>query len=475
MTRRLVGPGARWLPVLGLIALTGCATADIDQTLARTNQQASTFTQGRLALARTAQAQAERAVQARTLLAGPLDQGQAVALALVNSPDLQALLARRWADATDAAQGGRLANPVFRFERMVAGAELEIARAVSVGLWELLTWPWRHELASARVQAAELRLTSDVVARVTRVREAWVRAVAARQARAYAAQVHVSAQAGAELARRMQAAGNLNRLDRSREHLLSAQAAARLAVAAHEESAAREALVRELGLDAAQAEALRLPERLPDLPAQVLAAADIAAVAADARLDVRLARHALGTASGARALARADSLIDIEAQAERSTRFPADEGSRESARTWEFALRLPVFDAGGLRRAGADARTLAAGNALEATLRSAGSSLREAYSAYRTAHAVALHHRDEVVPLQRRIAEENLLRYNAMLIGTFELLADARDQVAAVTQALQAQTQFWLADAALQAELVGMPTRVTLNAPASESAAPAAH
>ncbi len=34
---------------------------------------------------------------------------------------------------------------------------------------------------------------------------------------------------------------------------------------------------------------------------------------------------------------------------------------------------------------------------------------------------------------RKRISEENLLRYNGMLIGVFELLADSRDQVASVT------------------------------------------
>ena len=44
--------------------------------------------------------------------------------------------------------------------------------------------------------------------------------------------------------------------------------------------------------------------------------------------------------------------------------------------------------------------------------------------AYRTAYDIARHYRDEVVPLRKRIAEENVLRYNGMLIGVFELLAD---------------------------------------------------
>ena len=55
----------------------------------------------------------------------------------------------------------------------------------------------------------------------------------------------------------------------------------------------------------------------------------------------------------------------------------------------------------------------------------ARSEVREVYSAYRTAYDLAKHYRDEVVPLRKRISEENLLRYNGMLIGVFELLADS--------------------------------------------------
>ena len=86
---------------------------------------------------------------------------------------------------------------------------------------------------------------------------------------------------------------------------------------------------------------------------------------------------------------------------------------------------------------------------------SAGSHLRESYSAYRTSFDVAKHYRDEVLPVRRVISDENQLRYNGMLIGVFELLADARDQVGTVTAAINAQQQFWLADAGLSAALLG--------------------
>ena len=67
--------------------------------------------------------------------------------------------------------------------------------------------------------------------------------------------------------------------------------------------------------------------------------------------------------------------------------------------------------------------------------------------------------------MRKTIAEENLLRYNGMIIGVFELLSDSRDQVGAVIAAIGAQEQFWLADAALQATLVGRPTSAAVASP----------
>ena len=97
----------------------------------------------------------------------------------------------------------------------------------------------------------------------------------------------------------------------------------------------------------------------------------------------------------------------------------------------------------------------------------ASSQIREAYAAYRTADEVARHYRDEIVPLRKAISEENLLRYNGMLIGVFDLLADAREQIASVVQAIDAARDYWLAEATLEAALIGQP----LNASVTETSA----
>lgn len=451
------------LSALGLAVLTGCASVSLEQNIGRVNDEAGSFTDGKLALARTQEERDQRAQAAQTLLAETLNQKDAVQLALVNSPSLQTLLAQGWGESADAAQVGRIANPIFSFERMTAGAELDLGRALSFGLLDLLTLPSRYGVATRRIEQSQLRLTSDVVDQVTRVRQAWVRAVAAQQSLKYAKQVYDSAEAGAELAKRMQSVGNFNRITRAREQAFYADAATRLSTAQHQVTASREELVRLLGLDESQAQALKLPERLPDLPMQALDPQAVGSLATKARLDIRLAQTALDGAAKAQGLNMVTSFTDIELTGRRNTTFDNAEGTRSTARGWEIDVRLPLFDWGGMQRDAMNARTLAAANQLEGTVRSAGSSLRESYSAYRTAYDVARHYRDEVVPVRKVIAEENQLRYNGMLISAFELLADARDQVGAVTAALDSQQQFWLADAALQASVIGRPTNTTLS------------
>jgi HPt (histidine-containing phosphotransfer) domain-containing protein len=135
----------------------------------------------------------------------------------------------------------------------------------------------------------------DVVEQISTVRQAWVRAVAAQEAVAYAQQVQEAAGIGTELARRMQSVGNISKLQGARQQLWYAQATAQLAQARDEAQAGREALVRALGLDSLQAQALRLPARLPDLVALIRPGAEITTGTSASELLMRLHREFLST------------------------------------------------------------------------------------------------------------------------------------------------------------------------------------
>jgi outer membrane protein TolC len=104
----------------------------------------------------------------------------------------------------------------------------------------------------------------------------------------------------------------------------------------------------------------------------------------------------------------------------------------------------------------------------------ARSEVREAYGTYRTAFDLARHYRDEVVPLRKRISDEMLLRYNGMLASVFELLADSREQVAAVNAYIESLRNFWIAEADLQMALTGRsPGAMQMTRTASPAAASA--
>jgi len=463
-TRRNVKVAAT---LLAALALAGCATVDIDQAVTDTNQALPAFTAGQLELTRTAQQREARRQLASELLARPLGRDDAVRLALANSPTVQALIAQSWNDMALAGQAGRIPNPVFTFERARLGDELEIGRLLSIGLLDLITLPQRQAVARNQIEQGRIQLATSIVEHVNLVRQAWVRAVAAQQTLGYARQVFDAAEASAELARRMQQVGNFTKLQRARQQAFYADAGAQLSSATHARTATREELVRQLGLDAEQAEQLKLPQRLSDLPMQPRAASDVATVAWQQRLDVQLARLRLDAAGRSQGLNLLNSLVDVELGGRHDTVF--DSGEHRNRNGFELDVRIPLFDWGSARRAAMNAQSLAAANRYEAVVRGASSQLRESYSAYRTAYDVAKHYRDEIVPLRKAISEENQLRYNGMLIGVFELLADTRDQVAAVTASIDALQQFWLADAGLASTLVGRPLSAGAATPASTS------
>jgi cobalt-zinc-cadmium efflux system outer membrane protein len=69
--------------------------------------------------------------------------------------------------------------------------------------------------------------------------------------------------------------------------------------------------------------------------------------------------------------------------------------------------------------------------------------------------------------LRKQIADENQLRYNGMLISVFELLADAREQIASVNASIEALRDFWLAEADLQLAITGSSSALNRAARAS--------
>lgn len=389
------------------------------------------------------------------LLKQPLSADSAVEVALLNNRGLQASFAELGIAEADLVQAGRLRSPTLSFGRLAGAGIVEIDRAIIFDVLGLLTMPAAKRLEQGRFEHAQLQAAYEAVGLASETRRAFFSAVAAQELVKYGAQVKEAADASNELARRMQQAGNFSKLQQMREQAFYADTTMQLARAMHQAVAERERLTRMLGLSGGPL-AFTLPDRLPDLPLAPVEAKNAEQTAMDKRLDVLMAKRSAEGVAQSLGVTKATRWINV-----------LDAGYQNKSQTgerrqngYQIDLELPLFDFGstpGPRIARAEATYLQAVHRAADVANNARSEVRESYSAYRTAYDLARHYRDEVVPLRKRISDENLLRYNGMLSSVFELIADARDQVGSVTGYVEALRDHWIAATNLQTALTGRP------------------
>ena len=439
--------------VAGMLLLGGCATFSPDGGFGPVREAVKARAGKDAAWARTDDERNALEARVDSLLGkGPLSSDDAVQVALLNNRGLQSSFAELGLAEADVVQAGRLPNPHFSMFRAKLGHDYKIEQALTLNVLSLVTAPLAYEIEKRRFAAVQQQVAVEVLRLASETRKAWVSAVAAEETVRYMLRVRDAADAAAELARRMEKAGNWSALARAREQGFNADAALTHARAEHARNAARERLTRLLGIWGAQVHC-RLPERVPELPAKVDERPAIEMEALAQRLDVRAAvLHSEAVARNL-GLTRTTRLVNVLEFG--PARVLEGEKTDPYKKGYEIALELPLFDWGGARVAKAEVLYRQALDRAAETAVNARSEVREAYRSYRLTHDMARHYRDEIVPLRRRIADENLLRYNGMLIGVFDLLADTRAQILSVTGYVEALRDFWVADADLQMAMIG--------------------
>ncbi len=432
------------------LALTGCASFTPDGGFDAVSQATQTKAGAPTKLLRSDDDRRALDAQLRAMLAQPLSADDAVRIALLNNRGLQATYWDLGIAEADLVQAGRLQNPAFGYKHTRGGGDTAIERTLTFNLVGLITAPLATRIQGRMFEQTKLRVTAEALKVAADTRRAYYAAVAGTQAVEYAKQVSAAADASAELAERLRKAGNWSQYDQAREQAFYAEAMAGVARASQAANAARERLTRLLGLwgDGTQ---FRLPDRLPELPAQPRDLPDVERTALAERLDVQAATRETEHTASTLGLTRATRFINVlELGAVRESG-----GGEPKERGYELTLEIPLFDWGSARTVRAEAVYMQSVNRLADTAAHARSEAREAYVAYRTAYDLARHYRDVVIPLRKQISDETLLRYNGMLLSTFELLADAREQTTAVAAAIDALKEYWMADADLEAATGG--------------------
>jgi outer membrane protein TolC len=440
-SQRCASARARAFIFLLPLTLLGCANFSADGGLSRVSE----LSRERIGYS-VPNAPNSSQAQARVsgLLLTPLSSDAAVEMAVLNNPRLHAALADLGIAEADVVQAGRLRNPGFSFGRLSGNGEVEIDRAIIFDLSGLLSMPLRRAIEERRFAQTQLQTALQIVRLATDTRKAYFQAVAAQQSLVYMQQVDQAAQASSELAERMTKAGNWGKLEQAREQAFLHEVGVQLARAKHNVNATRERLLRLLGLSE-NYQALKLPERLPDLPAALRRIDEIETQALAQRLDVQVAK--LDTESTAKSLGltratRFVNALDVGYQNKSTSNASLAQG-------YQVEFSLPLFDWGQARVRRAESIYMRSFYRAADVAMQARSEAREGYGAYRTNFDIARQYRDEIIPARKRVSDEVLLRYNGMLSSVFELLADARAQIASINLAIDAQRDFWMADAEL--------------------------
>ena len=422
--------------LLCALLATGCASVDAS----RPTREVQTQVAQRSGQALDWDAKAGTAhATTRTLLAQPLTGEAAVRLAMLNNREIQAQFERLGIAQADLVEAGLLDNPVFSLSLFYGSGTIAEAGVVQ-DLVGLLSLSARKRLGQAQAD----RLAADVAQRLVdiaaEVKARHATVVGDTQALELARQVQDATQAGAELAQRQYAAGNLSKRERDIQHALYAEAALESSQAQAQLNADREQLTRAMGLWGADAQWTTAP-RLPEVPTQLPDLAHVESQAIAQRLDLQAARmetRASGMALDLTQRWRYLSALGVGVAFKRESNGDKFVGPH-------VELGLPLFNQGQTRVARARSEARRAEAQLAALAVEIRSQARAARDRLVAAQKAALHYRDVLLPLQADIVDETVKFHNGMLVGVYDLLLARQQQIHTAQRSIAATREFWLA------------------------------
>ena len=395
------------------------------------------------------------------LLRKPLTADAAVQIALLNNRGLQAAFNELGMAEAQMVAASLPPNPTLGISKRSGRFELEIERQIAGSLLALATLPARAAIARDRFDAAQLRTVEAVLRLAADTRRQYYRAVAANAQVAFYQEAKSSADAAAELLKRLGESGGVNKIDQAREFAFEAELTVQLAQARQQQRQERERLVRQLGLWGDDLK-FRLPDTLPPLP-RLQSVKAIEAEALQKRVDLKVVRADLDTLAKSLGLTQVTRLVnDVDLLGRRTYdrgRSISEDGhvERESSRsrTLELEIDIPIYDFGQSKVALAEQTYMQAANKLAEKAVNIRSEAREAYTSYRANYDITRQYQNNVLPLRKIIQDQSLLQYSGMLNDVTDLIVDARSRILSNVAAINARRDFWIAHTDFKHALIG--------------------
>lgn len=390
----------------------------------------------------------------------PITLRRAVEIAFLRSPVIRKTYAQLSISEADVIEAMSLPMPTLGYSSLEsADGGKQITRSIAMSLTDLLFLPARIRFARAGAEVERQRLASDLIELQAEVETAWYEYVAAVQSARMRAAAARAAEASAEYARRLHAAGNLPPRALALEIAEASEArivAARSMATAIE---ARSTFATVVGLSTR--EDWQVPRGLPALPAES-SGQSLPTLPDSLRLDIAAARREVTVLEGAWRIARWWRWFgDVEIGYERET------ADGERLRGPTFSLGIPILNwnrsavlrtRGGLElaRARLAQLELQANNEIGAGLDRLATT-REIAEAYRVA----------LVPQREEVAQRTFEELNFMVTDAFEALQARRLQYEAYGEYIEAVRDFWVARVQLRRATGGAFGIDDVSAPAA--------
>ncbi len=438
------------LAALLTATLSGCATFSTDGGFDAVAQASTTKLNKEVRWPRSAEERAKSDARVAELLAHPLGAEDAVQIALLNNHGLQAAFQDLQISEADLVQAGRLPNPTFSLRHTSADGLYDIEESLTFNVLSLIIAPYVHETAKRHFAAVQNSIVMQIAELANRTRIAYFTALAAHESLSYAWQVKDAAATGAELGQRMLSAGNWSRVDQLHQQMFNVQALQDLARAKLAVTSADADLSRLLGIE--DDRTVELQQHLPELPGTIYVLPNMEETAMQSRIDLQMRRANLEILARRLRLGKATRFINVLEAGPARVR----EGTRADPyeKGYDVSLEIPIFDGGGARVRKAEAIYDQAVDEYAQAAIDARTEVRIASARASTAYELALREHEEVMRANRTMVQQDLLRYNASLVSVFELLSDARTQVAAVNDYIQRLSEYWIAKSQLDTALI---------------------
>jgi outer membrane protein TolC len=400
---------------------------------------------------------------------GVLSQDKAVYLALKNNRMLQAAYNELGITEAQLVQSTTPSNPVFSLGQIGNNMAVEVERTLLINILQLLTLPSRINIAETKLKAAQLKAIEEVLRVSAETRRAYITAIASRKTVSYLEEAHNSAKTTSKLFMRLGETGAVNKLDQAREHVFTAELAAKLANARLTHKTDMEKLVRAIGLEE---NTISVPRDFAAAPA-MKSLKHIEQDALNRRIDLQMLKFDVEANAKQAGLVDATKFVNLlEVKGFDILDRDLTSGNKSRKTGAELEFQIPLFDLGQAKSAESRERYMQSLNKLYAKIALVRSEAREAHARFTGTAQIMRHYQKEVLPLRKTIQEQQMLRYNAMLIDILPVLAENRQRITSNIEAINAARDYHLAHSELKTVVIGGGVSNAAIASSSPSSAP---